>query len=825
MIPTLVSQLTNDSGFITSSTAATTSALGLMEVGTGLSVSSGIVSVTYGSSTGTAAVGNDPRITGAVQSTSLGVASGVATLNGSGVLTSSQVPTIAAGSISGLGTAAVQNTSYFVLASQLGANSGAASLDSGGQIPIGQIPTIPWSDISGLPAGYSLPIATSSVLGGVKVSTGLSVDGAGNLSVQFGTSANQALNANLLGVASGVAQLDVTAHIPSSQINTGGANGIAVLDASSHITTGELPTVIAATFIAPGTVTNTAFGYLANVTSDIQAQLNAVNGGTLALNIAQLGGTPNSATFDNYAIIQGAVNRAAVTGLCNVYVPPGIWYVSQGINIPNCVKLFGTASFGQPSSTGGPQYGSAIEAMVGFTGPQYGHNGVSPYPSHFMLYIDGSTSLIGYPGSTVTNETDTYGAQAFNLDVDCNGIANCGGLFVGHRNENSSFHDLEASNWSSYGYFDCGAGTGGSGPGGNTPCGPAGGDNGGGPDDRIQLLSFGSWVTSATQPAVLLQSFNRGIRDWTINNTPGPIYGIYLEAGPGFYMKGVHLESEVNGVWNGPTSGLCATLPTSPHCNGSHSIILENISMDGRGDGGSALGAVVINDDTTDATYNAITYNGGGPALDVLYDAHNGQHIPLTTSAYITNYNIDQHGNASNPNYLSQFTGEIFSTANIVLESNVNPQFVLQSETSPFFAQRFYADPSGNMDVDSPGSSPGNWNWTKNYAIISGVGNTSEFNGWNLQGLASATVQGGDAAMTVNAYFGSNLSWQTGTTPAWRWGNDGGTGYSGFMGMQSGRGCIATSNFWPALAELSSTRRCWLPWASYLCYWKWPIRT
>jgi hypothetical protein len=47
---------------------ATTSSKGAMQVGTGLGVSSGTVSVTYGTAAGTAAQGNDARITGALQS-------------------------------------------------------------------------------------------------------------------------------------------------------------------------------------------------------------------------------------------------------------------------------------------------------------------------------------------------------------------------------------------------------------------------------------------------------------------------------------------------------------------------------------------------------------------------------------------------------------------------------------------------------------------------------------------------------------------------------------------------------------------------------------
>jgi copper chaperone CopZ len=52
--------------------AATTSSLGGVEVGTGLAVASGVASVSYGTTAGTAAQGNDGRIVGALQTSALG---------------------------------------------------------------------------------------------------------------------------------------------------------------------------------------------------------------------------------------------------------------------------------------------------------------------------------------------------------------------------------------------------------------------------------------------------------------------------------------------------------------------------------------------------------------------------------------------------------------------------------------------------------------------------------------------------------------------------------------------------------------------------------
>lgn len=299
-IPTKTSQLTNDSGFLTSATlpAATASTLGAVEVGAYLSVTSGgLLSVNVGSTANTVAAGNDPRITGALQSTALGAANGIAELDGSAQLLASEVPTIPVAKISGLGTAAFQNTSYFVLTSQLGAALGAAQLDLNGHIQLNELPNdIPYSDIVGGPTQYVLPAATGSTLGGVIVGTGLSANGSGVLSVQFGSGANQALNGSLLGapngiaqlnssgdipttelpigVAGGLASLDGGGHIPMSQLLTG-VNGVATLNGSGQLSLSEIPT-IPVTQVGDGRVGLTQFDYLANVTSDIQGQINAL---------------------------------------------------------------------------------------------------------------------------------------------------------------------------------------------------------------------------------------------------------------------------------------------------------------------------------------------------------------------------------------------------------------------------------------------------------------------------------------------------------------------------------------------------------------------
>lgn len=63
-------------GTIISCANATTSSLGCSEAGTGLTASGGSYSVSYGTTAGTAVQGNDSRVTGALQSSALGVSVG-----------------------------------------------------------------------------------------------------------------------------------------------------------------------------------------------------------------------------------------------------------------------------------------------------------------------------------------------------------------------------------------------------------------------------------------------------------------------------------------------------------------------------------------------------------------------------------------------------------------------------------------------------------------------------------------------------------------------------------------------------------------------------
>ena len=342
-------------------------------------------------------------------------------------------------------------------------------------------------------------------------------------------------------------------------------------------------------------------------------------------------GKINLYTYDNYPIIQTLVNSASVSGLCKVYLPPGIWYVSQGIDVPTCVELYGVG-FGQGTdfAPSGPILGTVVQAMTSFTGP-------SGYPSNFMLRIDGST--------TVGPELDTYNVDVHNITFTCAGISGCSGFYVGHANANVKVHDSVFANWTQFGEYHCGAGL------GYQPwlhCG----DRGSGPYYNNQLISQGGWVTSATYPMVIMSSL--GDYPWSnykINTTPGPVNGVTVQ-GQNLMMESITINNSTNGIVMGPTSGLCATLPnlpSGPLCLGVQVSKFEKISLT------NGSGYVLVNQNAVDTTLLASLSDGvttgilqdlvnsvntANPYLGWYYLSDSGTQFSVENGAYIKSINI-----------------------------------------------------------------------------------------------------------------------------------------------------------------------------------------
>jgi hypothetical protein len=197
---------------------ATTASSGVMIAGSGLGVSSGTVSVAYGTTSGTACQGNDARLSDArtptahthaasaitsgtidaerlpetvVQADSAGYVTshqaisfvktgggGVYQLSGDGIFFAddSLQTTAFTGSAAGI-------VSGTIAAARLGSGTASASTYLRGDGA--------WSTIS----TYTLPSATTSTLGGVVVGTGVSVS-SGTISVAYGTTSGTACQGN-----------------------------------------------------------------------------------------------------------------------------------------------------------------------------------------------------------------------------------------------------------------------------------------------------------------------------------------------------------------------------------------------------------------------------------------------------------------------------------------------------------------------------------------------------------------------------------------------------------------------------------------------------
>jgi len=196
---------------------ATTSTLGGVKQGTGTTIASdGTLSVAaplaLGTAVGTAAAGNDARITGAVQQSAipasaplLGTGAGGAfqpvTLSTSFTLASGALGlklggglTVASdGTISAAGGSGVALPSGAALLGTTAGGAAQAIILGSGLVLTGTTLTAPGS------ATYTLPPATSSALGGVKAGAGLAVAADGTLSVSYSYTLTGASIATALG--------------------------------------------------------------------------------------------------------------------------------------------------------------------------------------------------------------------------------------------------------------------------------------------------------------------------------------------------------------------------------------------------------------------------------------------------------------------------------------------------------------------------------------------------------------------------------------------------------------------------------------------------
>lgn len=199
----------------------------------------------------------------------IGAANGVAALDGTGKVPLAQLPTIAAGSVNSVNglTGIVNLTASLVGAvasSQVGVANGVAALDATGKIPLGQIPSASFvtgsqigaaNGVAGLDSSGHVPMAqlNTNVANGVAQLNGSGVLGASQSLIQ-------SVNGHT-GAVSLVAS-DVSA-VPTSAV--GAASGVASLNSSSKVPLTQIPDLSSVYNPAPSS-TATAVGQLLTAT-------------------------------------------------------------------------------------------------------------------------------------------------------------------------------------------------------------------------------------------------------------------------------------------------------------------------------------------------------------------------------------------------------------------------------------------------------------------------------------------------------------------------------------------------------------------------------
>jgi hypothetical protein len=192
--------------------------------------------------------------------------------------------------------------------------AGSSSITTIGTLTAG---SIPYSLLTGTPSAYSLPTASASVLGGVKIGAGITIS-AGVISSTPTFSAITSTPTTLAGygitdaqsVLSGTGFVKVSGTAVSYDNSTYLTTSVAASTYAPKVSPTFTGTVVLPSTTSIGTITSTEIGYLDGVTSSIQTQLNnSFSQGALI---------PGSANLDTYTTtgwyIQYADSQAA-TGL------------------------------------------------------------------------------------------------------------------------------------------------------------------------------------------------------------------------------------------------------------------------------------------------------------------------------------------------------------------------------------------------------------------------------------------------------------------------------------------------------------------------------
>lgn len=179
-----------------------------------------------------------------VQSSTVGVAGGVASLGSDGKVPNSQLPPASTNTFAGLSDVPAGSgilvrrsgatlvwvaESAYVLSSAVGTAGGVAALDGSGKVPLSQLPSF----VSSTSVGAANGVAA--------------LDGSGKVPL---AQLPSFVLSSAVGAASGVASLDSTTKVPLAQIPTaslvlasavGAASGVASLDSTGKVPAAQLP--------------------------------------------------------------------------------------------------------------------------------------------------------------------------------------------------------------------------------------------------------------------------------------------------------------------------------------------------------------------------------------------------------------------------------------------------------------------------------------------------------------------------------------------------------------------------------------------------------